>query len=406
MDPLDVMLHSDHVIPYYKPIVSADTGQIIGYEVKAYYSDGKEEKQRLDWFFNDPTIPHDFQLDVHSWIISKALDYYIETDQSTLLFFNYHVGTLYEDHGETLLSQFETYQEKGLDLSKIVIELKENEIKEEMDSLFPLLKYMKTLGIQIAIDDVGQTNGNLAQLIHYEPNIIKIDLRALKDVAIPHLYRDIHYSITMLAHKIGATLLFKKISNYSQFSYAWRNGGRYYQGLYFGKSQDHFVDPNTYKETMERDFQHFVEYEKKKMKAQVHLANQLNRVFTEQLDDLDYSAPLDEIIYQVAKTCDSFAFRVYICNDEGIQLSADAKKDQDGDWQLLEDEKHKNWSWRPYFFENIIRMNVEKKGILSDLYTDIVRNEQIRTFSYPIAKQKYIFIDIPFSYLYEQEGLL
>ncbi|WP_217349552.1 EAL-associated domain-containing protein [Herbaspirillum sp. VT-16-41] len=68
--------------------------------------------------------------------------------------------------------------------------------------------------------------------------------------------------------------------------------------------------------------------------------------------------------------------------------------------------RQKNWSWRPYFFESIVRMNVEKKGILSNLYTDIDRNEQIRTYSYPISKNKYIFMDIPYDYLFEQEGLL
>lgn len=406
MDPLDVMLYSDHVIPYYKAVVSADTREIIGYEVKAYYSDGKEEKERLDWFFDDSSIPHDFQLEVNTWIARKALDYYIQTDQSALLFFNYNVATLYEDGGETLLALLESYVEKGLNLNNIVIELKENEIRDDMDSLTALLKYMKTLGIQIALDDVGKSNGNLSRLIQYEPNIIKIDLRVFKDIAYPQLYRDVHYSITLLAHKIGATLLFKGISTYNQFNYAWRNGGRYYQGLYFGKSEPEFKDANTYKEDMERDFQHFVEFEKKKMKAQVELSCQLNRLFTEKLVDLDYNSPPDDIIYNVAKVCDSLAFRVYICNDEGFQLSADAKKDQEGNWQLLQEEKEKNWSWRPYFFENIIRMNVEKKGILSDLYTDIERNEQIRTYSYPISKNKYIFIDIPLSYLYEKEGLL
>ncbi|GAF13889.1 hypothetical protein JCM19045_3175 [Bacillus sp. JCM 19045] len=51
-------------------------------------------------------------------------------------------------------------------------------------------------------------------------------------------------------------------------------------------------------------------------------------------------------------------------------------------------------------------MNVEKKGILSDLYTDIERDEQIRTYSYPISSNQYVFIDIPYDYLFEQDDLL
>ena len=31
----------------------------------------------------------------------------------------------------------------------------------------------------------------------------------------------------------------------------------------------------------------------------------------------------------------------------------------------------KNWSWRPYFLENIMKMRFENKARLSDLYADI-----------------------------------
>jgi hypothetical protein len=66
----------------------------------------------------------------------------------------------------------------------------------------------------------------------------------------------------------------------------------------------------------------------------------------------------------------------------------------------------KNWSWRPYFLENIIKMRNERKGILSDLYSDIETGETIRTFSFPISSIDYLFIDISYQYLFEHEQLL
>ncbi|WP_269758309.1 EAL-associated domain-containing protein [Thalassobacillus sp. C254] len=41
-----------------------------------------------------------------------------------------------------------------------------------------------------------------------------------------------------------------------------------------------------------------------------------------------------------------------------------------------------------------------------DLYTDIHKDELIRTYSSPINEQMYVFIDIPYSYLFEQDFLL
>jgi hypothetical protein len=66
----------------------------------------------------------------------------------------------------------------------------------------------------------------------------------------------------------------------------------------------------------------------------------------------------------------------------------------------------KNWSWRPYFLENIFKMRSDKKGILSDLYRDIETGETIRTFSYPLNTGDYLFIDLSYEFLFQHEGLL
>jgi EAL-domain associated signalling protein domain len=73
-------------------------------------------------------------------------------------------------------------------------------------------------------------------------------------------------------------------------------------------------------------------------------------------------------------------------------------------WELQPQYYMKNWSWRPYFLENIIRMRSRKRGILSDLYADIETGETIRTYSYPIDDQHYLFIDLSYSYLFEHDA--
>ncbi|GAK11025.1 hypothetical protein JCM19039_695 [Geomicrobium sp. JCM 19039] len=50
-------------------------------------------------------------------------------------------------------------------------------------------------------------------------------------------------------------------------------------------------------------------------------------------------------------------------------------------------------------------MNVSGKGVLSDLYKDLTTTDHIRTFSYPMNEQLYVFMDIGFSFLYEHPYL-
>jgi hypothetical protein len=77
---------------------------------------------------------------------------------------------------------------------------------------------------------------------------------------------------------------------------------------------------------------------------------------------------------------------------------------RNGRWELEPQYYMKNWSWRPYFLENIIRMRSRKRGILSDLYADIETGETIRTYSYPIDDRHYLFIDLSYNYLFEHDA--
>lgn len=405
MDPLDVMMNKDVVMPYYQAIISADKQLVVGYEVLARMQT-EEGPQSLDWFFEDRSIPDEYRLELDDHIQQCALDVFLETDQSAILFFNYDATLLLKDNGEIFLNRLDQYKERGLRYQQIVLELKEYDIAEQLGEYKHLFTYIQSLGIRIAIDGVGQTGSNLDRIAMLKPNIVKVDVTFMEDEALPHLFREVHHSLSMLSRKIGATLLFDGISNFNQLNYAWRNGGRYYQGLYLQPSRSDFVDPECCRDKMQKEFQHFIVYERRKMEAQLALMNEMNLHLKQAMKTISPEDTYDEMIMKVARDCDKYAFRIYVCNADGFQQSSNAERNSEKTWVLLEEGRFKNWSWRPYFLENIVRMNIEKKGILSDLYTDIERDERIRTYSYPISDDLFLFLDIPYDYLFEQEGLL
>ncbi|MGJ9457276.1 EAL-associated domain-containing protein [Oceanobacillus sp. CF4.6] len=405
MDPLEIMLNLDRVIPHYKPVISADSQMVVGYEVIAFFQEEGGSMERMDWFFDDSSIPDEFRLEVNNYIHQQAIDRLMNEEQPIHLTIYYDADLLIKDNGESLLSILHSNGEKGLDLHQIVIEIKDTYLIEQLDTLRNLIKYMKTLGIRISLH-MEQPNGSLDRLAIIQPNIVKVDTGFLKDDLLPHLYRDVHQSLSMLSRKIGAALLFKGISSYNQFNYAWRSGGQYYQGRYLKEPQAAFIEADCCQELIRTNFHQFVSFERRKVKAQLKLMEQLNQKFKTTLMTINPDNAYDDTILSVGSACNELAFRVYICNEEGIQLSSNAEKNTDGEWELLQEGRNKNWSWRPYFFENIMRMNVEKRGLLSDLYTDIEKDELIRTYSYPITDELYVFLDVPYAYLYDQEGLL
>ncbi|MFB4164192.1 EAL-associated domain-containing protein [Alteribacillus sp. JSM 102045] len=406
MDILDIVMNKKRAFPYYQPIISADKQEITGYEVLGRFQKEDGEVISLGNFFHNPNTPEEYRLELDEHIQHQAFTTYLKEKRTDYLFINVDANAITADGGEHFFENLSNYQKQGLPFENIVLEIKEHEFEGDTSQLKHFIQYVQSMRIKIALDDVGKSTTHLDAIAFLEPDIIKVDLEFVEDHSFPSMFSDVLHSLSMLSRKIGASLLFERISAFNQLNYAWRHGARYYQGFYLGKPKPQFLDKMSFAETLRKDFHHFLQFEKKKIEAQLDLVNTLSQRLQEQLKQNKALNDIDKLTQNIASALEDITFRVYICNHEGFQKSGNAVKDEEGNWQYRAEERNRNWSWRPYFLENIIRMNYEKKGILSDLYTDIHREERIRTYSYPVNEELYVFLDIPYSYLYEKDFLI
>lgn len=404
MDALDILTDLDNVIPFFQPIFSADEHRVIGYEILGRYK-GKIEIESLGPFFLDDQIPDEYRLEVDNTVLIKALNMAVDLEKDVLLFINRDADILMHDHGEQFLQILLQYEKKGIALNRIVLEIVERNYKGEFDHLDHLLNYYRTFGMKVAIDKVANDSSHLDRIGELAPDIIKVDLQALRSTNTGSAFQDVLYSLSLLARKIGATLLFENIEMVFQLQFAWKNGGRYYQGFYLCKPCDHFVDRDMLKERLRNECHTFIVSEKKKLETLYAIAENFQAKIQEYLSKYRKISDYEELLKALSKHMNHIAFRMYICDEDGFQKTPNFFFDND-QWQIQNESLHKNWSWRPYFLENIIKMRNERKGILSDLYIDIETGETIRTFSYPVSANDYLFIDLSYSFLYRYEGLL
>ena len=401
MDVLDILTDLEHVIPLFQPIFSADEHRIIGYEILgSYVSD--EKVVSLGPFFLDKNIPDEYRLEVDNVVLTKGLEKAVSLDEDILLFVNRDVDLLAHDSGEAFLQLLLQFQEKGISLNRIVLVLSIDDPKKEFDHL---LNYYRTYGIKIAIDKLGDDSSHLDLIGKVKPDIVKVDLQPLRSTNPSLAYKDILYSLSILARKIGAMLLFKNIEMIYQLQFAWQHGGRYYQGCYLEKPACHFYPRDILKDKLKAEFHEFILYEKKKLESLVLITerfhNRLQEILIKNRKILDY----EELLKVLVKDLGQIALRIYICDEDGFQKSPNMFN-KNNHWIIQLEYLQKNWSWRPYFLENIIKMRNDKKGILSDLYRDIETGETIRTFSYPLKTRDYLFIDLSYDFLYQNENLL
>lgn len=398
MDAMEVLTNLEHLQPYFQPIFSADEHIVIGYEILGRYVNDSGVVS-LGPFFQDDSIPEEYRIDVDNVILRAALEKVKDIDENLLIFVNRDPNLLMLDHGFSFLEIVKEYLNEN-QLSRIVIELSEKKFNGDMESLHHLLTYYKTYGIKIAIDHLG-ADSHLDRLTTLSPQILKVNLEQLKYQGWD-THKDIIASIGTLARKIGATLMFESIETVYQLQFAWKNGGRYYQGFYLADPDGELIDTNLLKERFKQECHSFIVSEKRSLEQKFIKKEQLK----ESIQDIVFkSKPSIQNIEQLeslAHSLEGFSFRIYVCDEDGFQTSPNIVRHQ-GEWLVKKEFISKNWSWRPYFLKTIIKMRNSQRGQLSDSYSDIETGETIRTFSIPLNEFEYLFVDISYDYLYEHD---
>ncbi|WP_409292003.1 EAL-associated domain-containing protein [Peribacillus sp. SCS-37] len=398
MDAVEILENTDKIFPCFQPVFSADGHQVIGYGVLGRIQSGSQAHS-LDSFLNDPDIPDEYRIEVENIILERALTKLGAASDSALLFINRDPDLLMQDHGEGYLEILKQHLPDKLDM--IMLEISEANYKGELDPLYYMLTYFRTYGMGVAIGNLGEKS-HMERIAKLSPQILKMNLKTMRNSGGQN---DLMYPVKMLARKMGAALLFEGIENNYDMHYAWKNGGRYYQGTYLHAPIGHFVDRNILRDKFKEEFHEFILLEKSKLEKVYEITVNFQTRLAELLAKFKRRQAGTELLQALAMELETMCFRLYICDEEGFQKSPNLFR-SNGSWIIQEEYRSKNWSWRPYFLENIIKMIHEKKGFLSDVYSDIETGDTIRTFSYPLSGKDFLFLDLSYSFLYEHDVLL
>ncbi|PYZ98151.1 hypothetical protein CR205_06025 [Alteribacter lacisalsi] len=406
MDPLEVIQKKEHAAAFYQPVISSDAHAVNGYEVLGMLKN-KERTEPLGGFFRDPLVPAEYKWEIDQRIYEQAFSCYVNSPGAPFLFLNVHAGVLYElDVHEQFLAIIDSFKDQGLSKSKIVLQFRQNDFKGDPESFGHLLKFFTTSGLKVAIDDLGRHGSDLDLLSKLEPDLLKIDLMEIGNHESAFDYRNVLDALAVFSKKIGASLMFKGIEDFHHLYLAWRHGGQFMEGNYLMRPADKWVSPEAMTPSFKEKIKSFIVRENRRLQDQIAFVLEVDTKLIRLEKDLPLNAGKDHRAVQVAKALSAMAFRVYSCDRFGYQLTCNWIKDIQSGWTSQEEAKGKNWSWRSYFLENLAQMEGRKAGILSDMYRDIETNELIRTYSYPLGENEFIFIDLDPSFLYERDWLM
>ncbi|NHN32007.1 EAL domain-containing protein [Paenibacillus agricola] len=390
MNPL---LEERELKPYYQPILSLQTQKIIGYEALGRrIQDGKPYS--LGSFFHDPTINDESHLQVDRMLREKAISNLARSKGEALLFLNLKPSWIYRKYRETgVLQTLQLVEKYGLDPSRVVIEITEEEFHGKLDELSAIVDVYRQKGCLIAIDDIGSGYSNYDRIASIKPNILKIDLKLLKKSSLHDGYKALLNSFSILSAQMGSSLLIEGVETKQDLCHSLKTGARYVQGFLFSEAKAEFQHVENYSPMLKEEIRIYTENEVTRYRDLFAVQESLNILVDSEVL-ISSAEDADAMIGSLLCDVNENVVRIYICREDGSQVSSNYTRHVEEGWQRDAQFQGSNWIWRPYFIPNMLRMSKQRDGMLSQEYMDLDTSRLMQTFSCPVGDSHYIFLDL------------
>lgn len=399
---------------FFQPILALDSRLIIGYEVLGRQLDG-DSVRSLGPFFSDPRVPVSEQIRIDRLLREQAIAKLGSMDEPPSIFLNLKPSWIYRHFKQTgELQTLRMLERHGIDPSRVCIEITEEEFRGSFKELNEIINLYREQGCRIAIDDVGSDFSSYDRIAQLQPHLLKVDIHLMKRSASHNGYLGVLRSFSTLAEQIGASLLVEGVETRQDLQRAIQIGARYVQGYLFSPAEPEFRSGSEFAPLIEEELE---EHRKLLHRTELYWTNRgkelvrsirENRIREELEPAEEYlrmesegesavgqaSDAADAILEKWRSQLDSTCLRVYLCLDNGTQLSSNHARMADGSWRCEREYRDSDWSWRPYFIPHLTRMEGVAESRLSPKYADLITREWIRTLSLPIGKRLVLFLDM------------
>jgi EAL domain-containing protein (putative c-di-GMP-specific phosphodiesterase class I) len=129
----------------------------------------------------------------------------------------------------------EALRREGLAPHRLVLEITESALIDDVDACVELLSSLKALGVLVAIDDFGTGRSSLSYVQQFPVDIIKIDRSFIADIETNPVSAAVAGGIVELAHRLGRRALAEGIETAGQLAMLQSMDCDLGQGFYLGR---------------------------------------------------------------------------------------------------------------------------------------------------------------------------
>ena len=209
-------IEKDQLRAYYQPIIDLRTNMILAAEALIRW-------EHPQWGLVYPTDfielaeETDCIIDISNWILREVLKNLKKWQDSNLPSINVSINISPIQFMErNFVENFEKIiQEYNVDPSILIVEITENTLLENSKMVISNLRRLKSLGVQVALDDYGTGYSSLSYLTRFDIDIIKIDESFIRDIS-NETTRIVVKNIINLAKDLDIKLVAEGIEEWAQ----------------------------------------------------------------------------------------------------------------------------------------------------------------------------------------------
>jgi len=212
----------------FQPIVNISVGKIEAFEVLVRGANGEPAAQVLQkvheanrYYFDEilrvKAIPLAVHLGINCYLNLNFLPRSIEVSKTTIS------------------SIIEIAEQSGFPIDRIVLEVTESEIINDIKWFSKAVNRYRNFGINFAIDDFGAGYSGLNLLAEFQPDSIKIDMSLVRNIDSHGPRQAIVRGIIRTCQDLGIDIIAEGIETDSEYQWFCEEGIEIFQGYLFAK---------------------------------------------------------------------------------------------------------------------------------------------------------------------------
>ena len=218
------IIDNEEYSPLFQPVVQLESRELIGAEALTRFHATPYRSPDL-WFAEAHRIGLGVDLELAA--ARRALAFLPQLPASGRLALNFGPDTLEDPRLAELIASSEP--------TRLVVELTEHDAIESYPRLRASIMELRQTGVGFALDDVGTGFSNLAHIINFAPDIIKLDIELVRGIDIDPVRRSLARAMVSLAQETGAEVVAEGVEREEEREALLAVGVRRGQGFLFGR---------------------------------------------------------------------------------------------------------------------------------------------------------------------------